>query len=187
MPRTTDGAIGDFWRGQWLERAVYGCLEPFQRRGWLASAKDEGLLLNARIRPEGDEIDVLAMFMGHLLLVECKDWWLYDEYRSADLKRAIDRLGELRRRLGGTYARAYLIVTRLNIAGRRELTIRREIEARCHNLNVALIELARLPAALQRLSESEPALVAKLPASAPPLMRWFAAEMLWLSERADMP
>lgn len=42
------------------------------------------------------------MFMAYLLLVECKDWWLRDEYHAAELKRAVDRLGELRRRRSGT-------------------------------------------------------------------------------------
>jgi|GEM_PF-4032826 len=174
--------VCDFWRGQWLERAIYGSLLPLQEANLLASRDDGGLLLNVRIEAQKDEIDVAALFMGQLLIVECKDWSFGHQVaprQVAEFKRALDRLGELRKQVG-TFSRAYMATTQLPEA-------REEIVRRCREFGITLIELARLPAALERRLALRPELRSAITPFRGTLTCWFATELQMLRVQSHAP
>lgn len=102
----------EFWKGTWLEYATAELLQSLQSEESLPRGIQHGKQMH-RIPGTGgalaaneNECDVLAVVRHRILIAECKSK-LND---SGEVNEAIDKLQGVRRRLGGTYALAFLIV-----------------------------------------------------------------------------
>lgn len=112
----TDGAVR-FVKGGWFEALVWHELRAaLQRFGDNADVRLSVSLRSARAVEETDEVDILVRLGDQLHLVEAKTWTTTAGEDGERLGSAIKKLAGLRRTLGGTACRAWLVAPFLSFS-----------------------------------------------------------------------
>ncbi|MGI8553484.1 MAG: hypothetical protein ACR2PL_22275 [Dehalococcoidia bacterium] len=126
-------AVARFWEGTWLEDALFATLQELQQEDVDLITDIERNKDIQRAQGTGhpspppgaaaagatiSEVDVALLLSCHLVFFECKDWNLHPQaaaggdelYKVKEMRDALIKVDSHRRRLGGFYSVAYLVV-----------------------------------------------------------------------------